>query len=368
MWSLFKALRARDNGAIKTMREPNAGDREYQLDFLWRNKEVYPFPREILRKRLCVDDMNEFTSVIGGYDGKTDLYTSLYNDWQMKNNIFDCVFFEIDCYTEVGEDVKDLIRMAEVVETFLGEQEIWFRRFFSGKKGFHYYIAFPPTHFHYFSNAVRKWAEKMPKVERINMQKYWYTGDVETIKTWAFDPRTIGNTKQLVRIPGTKHPKTNLYCLETYGRITIPMKGRREHWLPEENIKFMKSLKLRDRKPDVVDRTSGLIDFNFAESPRCIRNALQMMRGHLTHDQAWHLANFMVTLGATDDEILSCMMIDPRYNEALARPQIESIRSSGLANMSCDKISFNSMCDEKQKLTCPMWPSIDRYLFGQDGT
>jgi len=334
-------------------------------DFLDRSPDsIGAFTREILRKRLEVSDINDFYSVIAGYDGKTDVYMSLFNNWQMKNSIFDCVFFEIDCYFEVGETVEDLNRMIKIVEQFLSDEGVWFRRFFSGKKGVHYYIAFPPTHFHYFSNAVRKWARRMPKVKRVNMQKYWFTGEIEMIETWPFDPKTIGNTKQLVRVPYTKHPKTGLRCVECYGSITIPMKERHECWLPEENIEFMKMLKFRDRKPEVVNRNGGVIDFDFDESPKCIRNAIKLMRGHLTHDQAWHLANFMVTLDVEDAGILACFKIDPRYNESISRTQIESIRESGLANMGCDKIAFHGLCDERQRLSCPMWPSIDRYLFG----
>jgi DNA primase large subunit len=138
--------------------------------------------------------------------------------------------------------------------------------------------------------------------------------------------------------------------------------------MPELNLSFQKRLKSRDRKPETADRSGGMIEFDFAESPKCIRTALKLMRGHLTHDQAWHLANFMVTLGATDDEILDCFKIDPKFNDAIARPQIESVRRSGLANMGCDKIAFHGLCDERQKLSCPMWPSIDHYLFGKNGT
>jgi len=338
------------------------------MDFLNRNPEtINPFPREILRKRMEVSDIHEFASVVDGYWGKTDLYTSLYNKWQMQNNIFDCVFFEIDCYTEVGETVKDLNNMIELVETFLFDEEVWYRRFWSGKKGVHYYIAFPPTHFMFLSHAVREWAKRMGKIERVNMQKYWLTDEIEMIETWPYDPRTIGKTKQLVRIPYSVHPRTGLKCVETYGKITLPMQERQENWLPQENIHFQQKIKVRDRAPEVVDRSGGMIDFDFSNSPKCIRKALNLMRGHLGHDQAWHFANFMVTLGASDEEILKCFSIDPRYDESTARPQIESIRRSGLANMGCDKIAFCGLCDEKQALSCPMWPSIDRYLFGQNG-
>jgi len=328
-----------------------------------RTNGMEPFPREMMRKRLRVDNLTEFASVISGYNGKTDLYTSLYNDWQMKNNVFDCAFFEIDCYTEVGEDVHTLNKMAEVVETFLFDEGVWYRRFFSGKKGLHYYIAFPPCHFHYFGNAVRTWARRMPKVERVDMNKYIYTGEITMIKTWPYDPRTIGNTKQLVRIPYTKHPRTGLKCIETYGRVSIPMLERHESWLPEENLHFQQKLKRLDKEPEIVDRSGGMIDFEFSESPKCIRKSLMAMRGHLTHDQAWHLANFMVTLGAEDKEIVDVFRIDPRFNESMAYAQVASIRQSGLANMGCDKIAYHGLCDEKQKLSCPMWPSIDRYLF-----
>ena len=345
----------------------HVGREEYWRHYFMRNPQIESFPREILRKRMPISSMKEFSAIVSGYDGKTDVFTSLFSDWQRKNNIFDCVFFDIDCYVEVGENINDLNRMIKVVETFLFEEEVWFRRFFTGKKGVHYYMAFPPFHFLYFDNAVRKWAEKMPKIERVNMQKYWYTGEIERIKTWPFDPRAVGKARQLVRVPYTIHPKTGLKCVECYGPVTLSMKERHENWLPEMNENLLTKLRVRDRAPEVVDRSGGIIDLDFANSPACIIKAIRRMKGHLTHDQAWHLANYMITLGADDEEILKCFMLDPRYDECLARPQLESVRRAGLANMGCDKISFIGLCDEKQKLNCPMYPSIDRYLFDTDG-
>jgi len=341
---------------------------DYLMHYLRRNSQINPFPREFLRKRMTVDNAREILSFIPNYEMKTDIYTSLFSQWQMKNNIYDCVFLDVDCYIEVGETLEDLNKMSDIVDNFLSDEDVWYRKFFTGKKGFHYYAAFPPTHFHFFANAARKWAEKMPKLERVDMQKYWYSGEIERIKTWPFDPRTVAKPTQLVRIPHTKHPKSGLKCVETYGRLRLPMKERKEDWLPEMNIKLQEKLKMRDREPEIVDRSGGMIDFEFVESPKCIRNALKLMRGHLTHDQSWHFANFMITLGATNKEIFECFKIDKRYNDGLAETQINSIRSSGLANMGCDKIKFIGLCDEKQSLSCPLWPNIDRYLFGEDGT
>lgn len=340
----------------------------YLNQYFYRNAGMNPFPREFLRKRLTVDSPREILSLIPNYEMKTDIYTSLFSHWQIKNNIYDCVFIDVDCYTEVGEDLSTLKEMASIVENFFADEEVWYRRFFTGKKGFHYYAAFPPAHFHYFDNAVRKWAQKMPKLERVDMQKYWYSGEVEYGKFWPFDPRTIAKPMQLVRIPHTRHPKTGLKCVETYGDFRLPIKERTEYWNPDMNERLGKRLKTRDKKPEVVDRSGEMIEFDFSESPRCIRNALVNMRGHLTHDQAWHFCNFMVTLGATDKEIVDCFRLDKRFNEGLARGQIASIRSSGLANMGCDKVKFIGLCSEKEQLTCPMWPSIDRYLFGENGS
>jgi hypothetical protein len=202
-------------------------------------------------------------------------------------------------------------------------------------------------------------------VERIDMQKYWITGEKTMAKVPIYDPRAMGRARQLVRIPHTIHPRTGLQCVECYGPLELPIKQRHELWHPEENAHLLEKLKARDREPDVVDRSSGVVDFEFSESPKCIRNVLRIMPGHPTHDQAWHLANFMITLGASDEEILNCFKADPRYVESIAIQQIDSIRKSAHVNMGCDKISFIGLCDAKQKLNCPMWPSIDRYLFGE---
>jgi hypothetical protein len=340
---------------------------KYIYEWINRSPEILPFPRHILRKRIPVGSFKEFQSLIHGYDGRTDLFVSLFTDFQMDNNIFDCIFIDMDTYVEVGETLEDLNKRAEAIENFLAKEEIWFRRFFSGRKGLHYYIPFKPVHFSFYSNAIRRWAETMPKVNRVDMQHYWATGEVKTQKTWPYDTKTISNSQQLVRIPYTKHPKTGVYVTECYGRLSLPFNERHELWNSELNDNLLKSLMMRDRPPDTIDRAGASVNFNFDDSPACIIKALRLMPGHPTHDQAWHLCNFMITLEASDSEIQNVFKMDTtRYDSSRAQEQIDSIRRAGLNNMSCDKVKFIGLCDEKQCLRCPMWPSIDRYLFDGD--
>ena len=144
------------------------------------------FPREVGRYRKKVSSYVEMKKMIDRMNGLTDVYVSLYD----LGFTVDKLWFEID-----APSIEKALDSAKKVRNRLEDLGYPYIVVFSGHRGFHFYI------------PVKFW--KPPNRE---------TGDVvikdivkSIIKGIKYVDR-INNHAQLVRVPGTIHPKTKAYC------------------------------------------------------------------------------------------------------------------------------------------------------------
>ncbi len=151
------------------------------------------FPREVAKpyRRLCHTE-SEFYSYINRHNGKVDLFYSVYKidaNGKFENINLNKIPYDFDNIDSI-EDVKKL-------HNHLKESNIKHLLLFSGKKGFHVYVF-----------TINYEQLKSPKNTLYNAQNYF-------IKLLNInpDPKIIGDTARIMRIPNTKHISGNKYCI-----------------------------------------------------------------------------------------------------------------------------------------------------------
>ena len=106
--------------------------------------------------------------------------------------IFDVIAFDFD--GDLEETLKDLRNLKKNLFDKLGMEALYT---FTGGRGFHVYIYFdtfsPKTHIKSFLRFVQEYITKKCELKTVDIQ-------------------TFGDVARLLRVPGTRHLKTGLYC------------------------------------------------------------------------------------------------------------------------------------------------------------
>jgi len=164
------------------------------------NTLLKKFPREIaFPKRQYVQTAKEFIKLVNAYNGKKNIYFSLYNCCDkseynggiasnFENAIIDKVFFDLDGDTleKPFEDLKKLIAYCQ-------KRKYKFCMMFSGKKGFHFYIFCKEVK---NRNLLKNCQEYLMKILNINVDRH-----------------IIGDTARISRMPNTWHLTGERYCI-----------------------------------------------------------------------------------------------------------------------------------------------------------
>jgi len=148
---------------------------------------LYPyFPRELgLPYRILVNSREEMLKTIRQFDGKTDIFASVYD----ASLIVDKLFYDFDGNPEE----------AKIFYTFLTEEkDLTVIPVHSGKRGIHLYILLRPSP-----------PDKMLLTDvMLGLIEECFNGKCKTV-----DSHTFGNLRQLARVPNTRRPGLGTYCV-----------------------------------------------------------------------------------------------------------------------------------------------------------
>jgi len=235
------------------------------------------FPREIASpKRFVVYSLEEFLFYVNTYNGKKDLYTSIYSFRRVENGklnynsaVIDKIFFDFD-----GEDsYKGVKKFAK----FLHDDGIKFAIHFSGG-GFHIFIAVESDEvINDYRLAIKSCQEEI--LNTYNLKQYC-------------DTHVLGDIARITRIPNTFNLRRGRYCIpllyEDLDKSFTDIK-----WMARKQRKIRKywskgrALKLKNTvtKPEkIINIGDGIV---IDDIEPCIRNILS--KRNPSHDERFLL-------------------------------------------------------------------------------
>lgn len=325
---------------MRELRQSSLVDyREYWVRFL--RGELCPviFPREMFSTRAVVTTVDEYLRVLSIHSQVRDCYVSLYSLPQIERRVVDTVFFEID-----GANLQDACVKLEEALTLLSNYEC--RVYWSGRRGFHVYLDFPPTPLEHPSLAIRSFLSVLRGIP---------------------DPHTVGNIRQLVRVPYTVHAKSGLIAgrvdpsnLKATILVPLPERG------PAINPGLGESLREIDEKIKEERLTPGEIASGIDAFPPCILHIIETVErsGDLSHQGRLHLTAFLLHVGFSASDIHRILESARDYNPGTTDYQINAIQQAKLRCYSCVRMRELGLCplEDLDRLDCPWYPSINLFL------
>ena len=146
--------------------------------WLLRNNNIDAFPRYIKRFdkfgfvfATVMHNEDEFRSFLND-NGKYDKSVAIYSIWQVKNNLYDTVFFDIDAHLRHLSTIDRLERAyvkLKSVREILMNLGIDFSRVYVTGRGFHAFVDFDLTSFDNFSNVYVRLASEYSITNYIDM-------------------------------------------------------------------------------------------------------------------------------------------------------------------------------------------------------
>lgn len=287
--------------------------KEQYLDFMTRNKE------------------------------RTDCYTSVYCDRQINMNLVDTIFVEIDADT-----FDDATSRSKVLESHLRNNGIEYRKYFSGRRGFHYYLDMPPVHLSSPGATVAAFVRALPQV---------------------VDPHVLSGPRQMARTPFTRHSKTLLWCVPVTQGFTLQQSicPRASECDLVCNHDLGNILQGLDEKVEVQACTYKI---NNQIWPTCITNALVELQttGELDHRQRLHLTAFLLKSGYEGQQVEDVYATYAKdYKPGITRQQIAHMIKTGMACYTCKNVQTMNLCpfDSRRQSSCDFYPSINhQVLYG----
>ena len=141
--------------------------------------------------RINCEDKEKFFQILNRYNGMKNLFYSIYatNEYGKFNNVLvDKIFFDFD-EADAIEDVKKLTR-------YCISKGLSFSIFYSGKKGFHFYVHCKPQHLSHPKDALLQAHE-------------FFIGELDL----KMDPHIKGDIARVARIPNTYHITGKKFCI-----------------------------------------------------------------------------------------------------------------------------------------------------------
>jgi len=324
---------------------------EHWRKFLRGNLIEKQFPREMFVSRVTIRSEEIYLKQLRHNFISTDCFISEYTRTQLEQGVVDCIFMEVD-----GSDIEDGKLRASAVQKSLWDLGYEYRYFFSGSRGFHFHIAFPPVQLKYPKRALMQFLRRFP---------------VELM-----DSHVLGNLAQLVRVPVTKNQKSGLFVVELpssmdakkistsqlFSMAISPKSGFGPYpvvsndGISDELFEVDKDVRAKPLMA-VVTNHKVLGDV----FPPCIISSLETLRrtGGLSHPQRLNLGAFLVWSGYSDPEINEVFRLHAKdYVERKSVGQIRKIRQGKLQCYSCGSFRRRGFCPVEKTAECAFFPRI----------
>lgn len=277
---------------------------------------------------------------------KKDCYVSVFSDWQIENRIYDTIFLELDAhppdgkfYDSMEEAMSEIMFGKHILEKKLNQLGISYRCFFTGGRGFHYFLDFEPSFIKYYKGTVIKFLTDL--------------GLLDLVDTAVLEDARIS------RIPYTKHLKTGNFAVYTNGTMDSEMmlKASKENTMLIEIPNDIKSSNILqyldlDIEPPVDTGTNDVYDKKDVKwFPDCVIAVMAKIEEnqHATHQERVHLAGYLKRFGYSDVEIVDFFRGTTDFQYDVALSQIRSLDK--YSNYSCRNVRLfmkdlcPGMCD-----------------------
>ena len=316
--------------------------KEYPRDFAI--KKGGDIRRELVSHKSFVEKYEKY----GLY---TDTYASVFSEKEKKYGMFDTIFLDIDIEKFEGyEAVKYVVRE-------LKKNGIYPSRVYFSGRGYHIYIDLDDFLF-------------------LNRAEYSYLvkSMVKDIGIYDFlDSKVLGDISRLARLPYTLNTKTGLFVvrvnIEKMVWKEIEDSSRRrynEDFEIELNEvgKFDKWIKHIDEKDSFKNGEIYVDEFFIKHKydedsfPDCVKHTMYKVRHGIgtSHYERLQLANFLILLGWSDDEIVEVFRNADDFKESITRYQIDYSRKRKLNVFSCKRGLEEGFCTDEEYRRCPFKP------------
>jgi len=333
---------------------------EQWINHLRPESVPFIFPRNVgFPWRKNVFNVEQYLAYVTEHDGNSDVFVSVFSDFQRRNNMFDTIYIDVDLENTSSE--KEFKKVQYLFLRLVSER-IYPRLEFSGSKGFHFWIDFGMIKINDFANATKKLFEELKLTELIRKK----------------DRGVFCDKNRLSRVIYTMHPETGLLCYPVVENIletkllTIRRNALREFTsLPSvnnvlnENVgkllwEYDKNTVVRTVDMNIKDRSFNKDDIPIY--PSCISDAIKNMYQscELDHYKRLHLAAFFNYLDFPIEEMNKIFMLANDYNSNLTLYHLRRIKNLHLCPYSCDKAAFLGLCplSDKRRSECTFYPSI----------
>jgi len=321
-------------------------------------EDVVPFvfPREVgFPSRTVVYNRDEYELYLDEHFSKDNCFTAVYAEFQKERNLYDTIFMDIDMKELSDKEFNKVKRFY----LKLISVDILPRIYFSGKKGFHFWIDFDLLKVPNFKSVVRKWFKMSGFLSYVNV-----------------DLGLLGEKSALSRVLATPHPSTGFLCSEIDDILSLSMKDVKKRALSVNCVLLPRVLnEVVAKQLWELSRSTklskSLVKFPdkqiFAEDlpvyPKCIVEIIKELKttGYLEHYKRLHLAMFLNFVNFSVGQIaLLFKSYAKDFYEAQTLYQVQRIKRLNLRPYGCDKARFLNMCplSSKHLKSCAYYPSI----------
>ena len=294
-----------------------------------------------IKKRLVMNcDNNDFDKYIKIYNGKTNIFESLYcydTEVSADTVVVDKLFLDFD---NKGDGDLSFFENAKKISTYLMDNNIKYYMRFSGR-GFHIFPYILSEKINNYSIAMKNYVKKMHELNNTTS-----------------DNAVVGDLRRLRRVLHTINPKSGLYC--------IPISYED---LQEKSYDEIKQYAKQDRgyKDIIYDGDSiSLIDYDSYESvgnnyhynsnvnidmsgdfPPCIQSFLA--EPQLGYKERTDLIIYLRDMAYTQDEIYDILeehlSVEKFHHCMHDEKQVENIMEKDMLLMrSCRTLKFYGLC------------------------
>jgi len=218
------------------------------------------FPRELgIPHRIIVNNMREMVRTIQQFNGKTDIYASIYS---FPVIIVDKLFYDFDGSSAFKEASK-------FYEFLRDKKELTVIPIHSGKRGIHLHILLRPS-------SPNKTV--LMTVMRNLVSECFGKDEAESI-----DSHTFGNLRQLARVPNTQRPGLGTYCTPlplnwtemTKDELLDYIKSPHEGQVEPQKFPELTELSPVDNLGAKEEKTEGFTSFRLSVDMRFFKDILR---------------------------------------------------------------------------------------------
>lgn len=343
--------------------------KEAWTNFLRHDLVPQQFPREMMLYRKTVASLDEYLDILSTQFDKANCYVSLYSNPQREQGVIDTIFFEVDgdrlcprCdavltqkdkihpYKMVCQkhgsvypviDLADAHDRAETLRRYFKKLRLYARRYFSGRRGYHFYIDIEPIKLKNPGWAIKQVFKDAPA---------------------GIDFSVLGDIRQMVRVPFTQHAATGFFCYPVFSTASFEEALNPEVHIPiRQTNDLAAELSAADTTipvyPDIVGEMGESKLF-----PPCIVDGLVKLqeRRELSHPHRFHLAAFLSGRGFSVDTAVSLFRGASDFRLQQTKYQVEKIAQGSMKCYGCERAHNLKICPlGPKRWQCPFWPSVN---------